>query len=94
MDKTTASGLEESVRKYQSAIRELPSLNRQLALYLLDLFAHFLSKSDLNGLTTEQVVEKYCSVFFPVASDSRVAAHQKMVLDYLIQNQDDFLMNS
>ena len=41
-----------TIRVYQHIITELPPLNRQLLLYILDLLAVFASKSDLNKMTT------------------------------------------
>ena len=43
----------KAVTAYQKLITELPPLNRQLLLYLLDLLAVFASKSDLNRMTAE-----------------------------------------
>ncbi len=40
-----------AVTAYQKLIKELPPLNRQLLLYILDLLAVFASKSDLNRMT-------------------------------------------
>ncbi|KAG9531436.1 RhoGAP-domain-containing protein, partial [Aureobasidium melanogenum] len=42
----------KAIRVYQNLITELPPLNRQLLLYILDLLAVFASKSDLNKMTT------------------------------------------
>ena len=39
------------VAAYQKLITEVPPLNRQLLLYILDLLAVFSSKSDLNRMT-------------------------------------------
>ena len=43
---------ETAIKVYQNLITELPPLNRQLLLYILDLLAVFASKSDLNKMTT------------------------------------------
>nr|KMM66367.1 rho-GTPase-activating protein 5 [Coccidioides posadasii RMSCC 3488] len=50
-DNTAALTREEAVLTYQRLIKELPPLNRQLLLYILDLLTVFASKSDLNRMT-------------------------------------------
>jgi hypothetical protein len=39
---------EQTIKTYQHLITEIPPLNRQLLLYILDLLAVFASKSDVN----------------------------------------------
>ena len=44
-----------AVRVYQHQIKALPSLNRQLLLYILDLLAVFAAKADVNKMTTSNL---------------------------------------
>lgn len=84
-----------AVRVYQLLIRGLPSLNRQLLLYVLDLLAVFAAKSDINKMTTSNLA----SIFQPgILSHPQ---HDMSPIDYrlsqdvlifLIDNQDHFLI--
>ncbi|KAF2706024.1 RhoGAP-domain-containing protein [Pleomassaria siparia CBS 279.74] len=84
-----------AVRIYQHRIKELPSLNRQLLLYILDLLAVFAAKSDVNKMTTSNLA----AIFQPgllshpqhdmSPQDYRLSQD---VLIFLIDNQDHFLI--
>ncbi|KAF2113039.1 hypothetical protein BDV96DRAFT_601826 [Lophiotrema nucula] len=84
-----------AVRVYQHLIKELPSLNRQLLLYILDLLAVFAAKSDVNKMTTSNLA----AIFQPgilshpqhdmSPQDYRLSQD---VLIFLIDNQDHFLI--
>ncbi|KAF2004240.1 RhoGAP-domain-containing protein, partial [Amniculicola lignicola CBS 123094] len=84
-----------AVRVYQHRIKELPSLNRQLLLYILDLLAVFAAKSDINKMTTSNLA----AIFQPgilshpqhdmSPQDYRLSQD---VLIFLIDNQDHFLI--
>jgi hypothetical protein len=79
---------------YHSAIRDLPSLNRQMLLYLLDVFAVFAAQSDVNGATTDEIVGMYHPVFFQVAqNDLEMTMRHGFALGFLIENQDRFLLD-
>lgn len=83
------------VRIYQHLIKSLPSLNRQLLLYILDLLAVFAAKADINKMTTHNLA----AIFQPgilshpqhdmSPSDYRLSQD---VLIFLIDNQDHFLI--
>ena len=80
---------------YQKLITELPPLNRQLLLYLLDLLAVFASKQEVNGMDSFNL----SAVFQPgILShpDHDLFPHEyklsQNVLVYLILNQDHFLV--
>ena len=84
-----------AIRKYQRLITELPPLNRQLLLYILDLLAVFDSKSDLNKMTTANLA----AIFQPgiLSHPQHDMAPQEYrlsqdVLIFLIENQDNFLI--
>ncbi|OQO09934.1 hypothetical protein B0A48_04289 [Cryoendolithus antarcticus] len=84
-----------AIRIYQALITELPPLNRQLLLYILDLLAVFASKSDLNKMTTPNLA----AIFQPglLSHPDHDMAPQEYrlsqdVLIFLIENQDSFLI--
>lgn len=86
---------EAAIRAYQALITELPPLNRQLLLYILDLLAVFASKSDLNKMTTPNLA----AIFQPgiLSHPQHDMAPQEYrlsqdVLIFLIENQDSFLI--
>jgi hypothetical protein len=84
-----------AVRIYQHLIKGLPSLNRQLLLYILDLLAVFAAKADVNKMTTHNLA----AIFQPgilshpqhdmSPQDYRLSQD---VLIFLIDNQDHFLI--
>jgi hypothetical protein len=81
------------VARYQLALKRIPSLNRQLVFYLLDFFAVFAAESELNGATTDVIVEHYFPVFFlENKGNLELSMRQRFALGFLIDNQDDFLM--
>jgi hypothetical protein len=84
-----------AIRIYQALITELPPLNRQLLLYILDLLAVFASKSDLNKMTTPNLA----AIFQPglLSHPQHDMAPQEYrlsqdILIFLIENQDSFLI--
>lgn len=84
-----------AIRAYQGLITELPPLNRQLLLYILDLLAVFASKSDLNKMNTSNLA----AIFQPgiLSHPQHDLAPQEYrlsqdVLIFLIENQDHFLI--
>lgn len=86
---------ELAIKVYQGLITELPPLNRQLLLYILDLLAVFASKSDLNKMTTANLA----AIFQPgiLSHPQHDMAPQEYrlsqdVLIFLIENQDSFLI--
>ena len=86
---------EATITLYQRLMTELPPLNRQLLLYILDLLAVFASKSDLNKMTTANL----SAIFQPgiLSHPQHDMAPQEYrlsqdVLIFLIDNQDNFLI--
>ena len=80
---------------YQQVITELPPLNRQLLLYILDLLAVFASKSDINRMTSTNLA----AIFQPGMlshpqhdMDPDEYRLSQDVLVFLIENQDHFLI--
>lgn len=91
----TGATIEEAIITYQNLIAELPALNRQLLLYILDLLAVFASKSEVNRMTPENL----SAIFQPglishpnhEMSPDEYATSQE-VLVFLINHQDHFLL--
>ncbi|KKY25130.1 putative rho gtpase activator [Phaeomoniella chlamydospora] len=84
-----------AVITYQKLITELPALNRQLLLYILDLLAVFSSKSELNRMTSANLA----AIFQPgiISHPDHDMAPQEYrlsqdVVIFLIENQDNFLV--
>ncbi|ETI20471.1 hypothetical protein G647_08508 [Cladophialophora carrionii CBS 160.54] len=84
-----------AVAAYQKLITELPPLNRQLLLYLLDLLAVFASKSDLNRMTANNLAAIFQPGILSHPSHDMSPQEYRLsqdVLIFLIENQDNFLI--
>jgi hypothetical protein len=87
--------VDNAIKTYQQLITELPPLNRQLLLYILDLLAVFASKSDENRMNSANL-----SAIFQPGMLSHPIHDMKPdeyrlsqdVLIFLIENQDHFLI--
>lgn len=84
-----------AIAKYQELITELPPLNRQLLLYILDLLAVFAAKSEQNRMNSQNLA----AIFQPGMlshPDHAMAPEEyrlnQCVLIFLIENQDHFLI--
>ncbi|PKS10051.1 hypothetical protein jhhlp_004676 [Lomentospora prolificans] len=84
-----------AIEKYQQLITELPPLNRQLLLYILDLLAVFAAKSEQNRMNSQNLA----AIFQPGMlshPDHAMAPEEyrlnQCVLIFLIENQDHFLI--
>jgi hypothetical protein len=85
----------KAIRIYQSFITELPPLNRQLLLYILDLLAVFASKSDLNKMTTPNLAAIFQPGLLSHPQHDMAPSEYRLsqdVLIFLIENQDSFLI--
>lgn len=85
----------KAIATYQQLITELPPLNRQLLLYILDLLAVFASKADENRMNSQNLA----AIFQPgmLSHPDHDMAPQEYrlsqdVLIFLITNQDHFLI--
>ena len=85
----------DAIRVYKRLIGDLPPLNRQLLLYILDLLAVFASKSEQNLMTSQNL----SAIFQPglISHPSHYMSPEDYrisqdVLVFLIENQDHFLM--
>ena len=84
-----------AVATYQRLITQLPPLNRQLLLYILDLLAVFSSKSDLNRMTAANLAAIFQPGIISHPSHDMAPSEYRLsqdVLIYLIENQDNFLI--
>ena len=81
------SEVDSLMKIYQSIFHELPPLNRQLVLYLLDVFSIFNSVSDLNGASLDHIAEMYHDRFFHLQhtnGNPSISMRQKFALRFLI----------
>ena len=86
---------DEAIKIFQNLITELPPLNRQLLLYILDLLAVFASKSDLNKMTTPNLAAIFQPGILSHPQHDMAPPEYRLsqdVLIFLIENQDSFLI--
>lgn len=84
----------KAVAAYQQLIRELPPLNKQLLLYILDLLAVFASKSEQNRMTSANLSAIFQPGMLSHPQHDMSPDEYKLsqdVLIFLIENQDHFL---
>jgi hypothetical protein len=84
-----------AIKVYQQLITQLPPLNRQLLLYILDLLAVFASKSDLNRMTSANLSAIFQPGLLSHPTHDMSPAEYRLsqdVLIFLIENQDHFLI--
>ncbi|OOQ85931.1 putative Rho GTPase activator (Sac7) [Penicillium brasilianum] len=85
----------QAVETYQRLIVELPPLNKQLLLYILDLLAVFASKSDQNRMTSANLSAIFQPGMLSHPQHDMSPEEYKLsqdVLIFLIENQDHFLV--
>lgn len=86
---------EKVISIYQQLITELPPLNRQLLLYILDLLAVFASKADENRMGSANLAAIFQPGMLSHPDHAMSPAEYQLnqcVLIFLIQNQDHFLI--
>ncbi|OGE55298.1 hypothetical protein PENARI_c004G12548 [Penicillium arizonense] len=84
----------KAVETYQRLIIELPPLNKQLLLYILDLLAVFASKSDQNRMPSGNLSAIFQPGMLSHPQHDMSPEEYKLsqdVLIFLIENQDHFL---
>ncbi|KAG6070204.1 hypothetical protein E4U16_007096 [Claviceps sp. LM84 group G4] len=84
-----------AIRKYQQLITELPPLNRQLLLYILDLLAVFSAKSDENRMNSQNLAAIFQPGMLSHPHHAMAPEEYRLnqcVLIFLIENQDHFLI--
>jgi len=87
--------LEKAITTYQKLITELPPLNRQLLLYILDLLAVFASKSEQNRMTSPNLAAIFQPGMLSHPGHDMQPAEYRLsqdVIIFLIENQDSFLV--
>lgn len=85
----------KAIVTYQQLITELPPLNRQLLLYILDLLAVFASKSDENRMNSQNLAAIFQPGMLSHPSHDMAPAEYRLsqdVIIFLIENQDHFLI--
>ncbi|KAI1180391.1 hypothetical protein F4777DRAFT_313964 [Nemania sp. FL0916] len=86
---------QEAVDKYQALIKDLPPLNRQLLLYILDLLAVFAAKSDENRMTAQNLAAIFQPGMLSHPQHAMAPEEYRLnqcVIIFLIENQDHFLI--
>ena len=85
----------EAIATYQQLIKELPPLNRQLLLYILDLLAVFAAKADENRMTAQNLAAIFQPGMLSHPTHAMAPEEYRLnqcVLIFLIENQDHFLI--
>lgn len=84
-----------AIRKYQQLITELPPLNRQLLLYLLDLLAVFAAKAEESRMNSQNLAAIFQPGMLSHPSHAMSPEEYRLnqcVIIFLIENQDHFLI--
>ena len=86
---------DRAITTYQQLITELPPLNRQLLLYILDLLSVFASKADVNLMPSANLSAIFQPGLLSHPSHDMSPSEYRLsqdVLTFLIDNQDSFLI--
>ncbi|KAH7041037.1 uncharacterized protein B0I36DRAFT_427332 [Microdochium trichocladiopsis] len=86
---------EAAIARYQQLIKELPPLNRQLLLYILDLLAVFAAKADENRMTAQNLAAIFQPGMLSHPTHAMAPEEYRLnqcVIIFLIENQDHFLI--
>ncbi|KAF4977341.1 hypothetical protein FZEAL_6113 [Fusarium zealandicum] len=84
-----------AIERYQRLITELPPLNRQLLLYILDLLAVFAAKADENRMNSQNLAAIFQPGMLSHPSHAMAPEEYRLnqcVIIFLIENQDHFLI--
>ncbi|KAF4632704.1 hypothetical protein G7Y89_g5416 [Cudoniella acicularis] len=87
--------IDQAIMTYQTLITELPPLNRQLLLYILDLLAVFASKADENRMNSQNLAAIFQPGMLSHPAHDMAPTEYRLsqdVLIFLIENQDHFLI--
>ena len=87
--------LGQAIVTYQQLITELPPLNRQLLLYILDLLAVFASKAEENRMNAMNLAAIFQPGMLSHPQHDMAPEEYRLsqdVLIFLIENQDHFLI--
>lgn len=94
-EKRSPAEMDRIIQTYQQLITELPPLNRQLLLYILDLLAVFASKSDENRMNSANLAAIFQPGMLSHPQHDMAPGEYRLsqdVLVFLIENQDHFLI--
>jgi hypothetical protein len=84
-----------AIIKYQQLITELPPLNRQLLLYILDLLAVFAAKADENRMNSQNLAAIFQPGMLSHPNHAMAPDEYRLnqcVIIFLIEKQDNFLI--
>lgn len=84
-----------AIERYQRLITELPPLNRQLLLYILDLLAVFAAKADENRMNSQNLAAIFQPGMLSHPAHAMAPEEYRLnqcVIIFLIENQDHFLI--
>ncbi|KAK4216692.1 RhoGAP domain-protein [Rhypophila decipiens] len=87
--------MDQAIARYQQLITELPPLNRQLLLYILDLLAVFAAKSDQNRMNSQNLAAIFQPGMLSHPNHAMAPEEYRLnqcVIIFLIENQDNFLI--
>lgn len=87
--------MDAAIVRYQQLITELPPLNRQLLLYILDLLAVFAAKSDENRMNSQNLAAIFQPGMLSHPNHAMAPEEYRLnqsVIIFLIENQDHFLI--
>ncbi|KAJ4292166.1 GTPase activating protein (GAP) for Rho1p [Collariella sp. IMI 366227] len=87
--------MDAAIIRYQRLITELPPLNRQLLLYILDLLAVFAAKSNQNRMTSQNLAAIFQPGMLSHPAHAMAPEEYRLnqcVIIFLIENQDHFLI--
>jgi len=87
--------IEAAITTYQRLITELPPLNRQLLLYILDLLAVFASKQEQNRMNSPNLSAIFQPGMLSHPDHDMLPKQYRLsqdVIIFLIENQDHFLV--
>ena len=87
--------LDGAIARYQQLITELPPLNRQLLLYILDLLAVFAAKADENRMNSQNLAAIFQPGMLSHPAHAMAPEEYRLnqcVIIFLIENQDHFLI--
>ncbi|KAI1405773.1 Rho GTPase activation protein [Hypoxylon fuscum] len=87
----------EAIAKYQQLIKDLPPLNRQLLLYILDLLAVFAAKAEENRMTAQNLAAIFQPGMLSHPQHAMAPEEYRLnqcVIIFLIENQDHFLIGT
>lgn len=84
-----------AIASYQQLIKDLPALNRQLLLYILDLLAVFAAKAEINMMPASNLAAIFQPGMLSHPSHDMAPNEYRLsqdVIIFLIENQDHFLV--